>query len=142
MVNLYSFINYYNIVSFHFLDHGVPDCQNVIKNNTEIIQELNRILNDIFHNFQHPKRRKELLNSPLNKDHFAWSIMDETLLKSQTEWFNYWISKLRLCIKTIELLSVYLERYCDNIKEYHKKSEYIINQFGTYKKKKFRLQRE
>ena len=122
MVNLSLFINYYNMVSFQFLNHGFPDCQNVIKNNTELIQELNRILNDIFHNIQHPTRRKELLNSPLNKDHFAWSILDETLLKSQTEWINYWISKLRLCIRTIELLSVYLARYCNNIKELSNKS--------------------
>ena len=48
--------------------------------------------------------------------------MDETLLKSQTEWINHWISKLRLCIRTIELLSKYLERYCNNIKELSNKS--------------------
>jgi hypothetical protein len=99
------------MVHLQFLDNGYPDCQDVIKNNIELIQELNRILNDILHNFQHPIRRKELLNSSLNKDHFAWSIRDETLLTSQTEWINYWISKSRLCIRAIELLSVYLERY-------------------------------
>ena len=27
-----------------------------------------------------------MLKSPLNKEHFSWSIRDETLFKSQTEW--------------------------------------------------------
>jgi hypothetical protein len=122
VINLYPFINYYNTLHLQFLDNGYPDSQDVIKKNTELIQELSKILNDMLNNFQHPTKRKELLNSPLNKEHFSWSLRDETLLTTQTEWINYWISKLRLCIKMIELLSGYLERYCNNLKSLISKS--------------------
>jgi hypothetical protein len=122
VINRYPFINYYNTLHLQFLDNGYPDSQDVIKKNTELIQELSKIQKDMLNNFQHSTKRKELLKYPLNKDHFSWSIRDETLLRSQTEWINYWISKLRLCIRSIELLSKYLERYCKNLKDLSSKS--------------------
>jgi hypothetical protein len=122
MRNLHSFINYYNTLHLQFLDNGYLDSKDVIKKNTELIQELSKIQKDMLNNFQHPTKRKELLSSPLNKEHFLCSILDETLLKTQTEWINYWISKLRLCIRSIELLTKYLERYCKNLQELSSKT--------------------
>ena len=89
----------------------------MLSKNTELIQELSKIQSDMLNNFQHTTKRKELLKYPLTNDHFSWFIRDETLLRFQTEWINYWISKLRLCIRSIELLSKYLERYCKNLKD-------------------------
>jgi hypothetical protein len=104
------------MVYLQFIDNEYPDFQDINEKNTELIQELCKIQNHILNNFQHSTKRKYLLKSPLNKEHFSWSIQDESLFRSQTQWINYWISKLKLCVRAIELLSKYLERYHNNIK--------------------------
>ena len=122
MVDLNSFINYYNNIHLRFLDNEYFDTKDIIKKNIDLIQELSKIQNEILNNFQHPKTRKKLLNSQLNKEHFSWSILDETTLETQTKWINYWISKLKLCIRSIELITKYLERHSKNLNELSSKS--------------------
>lgn len=56
-----------------------------------------------------------LLKSPLNEQHFDWAMKEQKLLRKNTEWLNYWISKLKLCQDTIDILLSYLKRYCTNL---------------------------
>ena len=47
--------------------------------------------------------------------HFEWAMKDEKSLETNTAWLNYWISNLKLCQDTANILSVYLLRYCKSI---------------------------
>lgn len=42
MISLDSFIRYYDKVHLQFLDNEYPDFQDIIKKNTELIQELSK----------------------------------------------------------------------------------------------------
>jgi hypothetical protein len=52
--------------------------------------------------------RTHLLNSTDNVEFIVKAIIDESLLKTQTEFINHWIAKMILCQKTITMLVNYL----------------------------------
>jgi hypothetical protein len=56
--------------------------------------------------------RTHLLNSTDNVEFIVKAIIDESLLKTQTEFFNHWIAKMILCQKMIIMLVTYLVRKC------------------------------
>ena len=58
---------------------------------------------------------KRLLQCSLDSQHFEWAMKDEKSLETNTAWLNYWISNLKLCQDTVNILSVYLLRYCKSI---------------------------
>ena len=72
------------------------------------------------------KTRTALLNSMDNDVEFiVKGIVEESSLKTQTEYINHWISKLILCQQTIFSLGDYLKRRCSNFKARWK--QYIDN---------------
>lgn len=58
---------------------------------------------------------KRLLQCPLDTQHFEWAMKNEKLLETNTDWLNYWVSNLKLCQATANILSGYLKRYCRSI---------------------------
>lgn len=67
---------------------------------------------------------KRLLTYPLDTQHFEWAMKNEKLLQTDTEWLNHWISNLKLCQDTADILSVYLKRYIQSIINFQKSSEF------------------
>jgi hypothetical protein len=60
--------------------------------------------------------RTRLLNSTDNVEFIVKGIIDESSFKTQTEFINHWISKLKLCQSTISMLVKHLKRKCDHYK--------------------------
>jgi hypothetical protein len=60
------------------------------------------------------KTRTALLTSTSNVEFILKGIVDESSLKTQSEYLNHWIAKLILCQKTIVLLVKYLQRRCSH----------------------------
>lgn len=58
---------------------------------------------------------QRLIKCPLNTGHFEWAMKNEKLLEGNTEWLNYWVSNLKLCQDTADILSVYFLRYCRSL---------------------------
>ena len=58
---------------------------------------------------------KKLLQCPLDTQHFEWAMKDEKSLKTNTTWLNHWVSNLKLCQDTTNILSGYLLRYYRSI---------------------------
>jgi hypothetical protein len=83
------------------------------------------------------KTRTHLLNATDNVEFIVKAIIDESLLKTQTEFINHWIAKMVLCQKTIIMLVTYLVRKCKDYKwnwnKYNEKDE--LDAF--YKKRLF-----
>jgi hypothetical protein len=68
------------------------------------------------------KTRTNLLNTTDNVEFIVKGIIiDESSLKSQTEFINHWIAKLILCQKTIRFLVNYLKKKCYDYKSHWKK---------------------
>ncbi len=42
-------------------------------------------------------------------------MKDVKSLETNTGWLNYWVSNLKLCRDTVNILSVYLLRYCRSL---------------------------
>jgi hypothetical protein len=83
--------------------------------------------------------RTKLLNSTDSVEFIVKGIIDESSLKTQTEFINHWISKLLLCQKTITMLVTYLKTKCKHYKlhwkEYNEKDP-----SDTFDKKRLFLQ--
>ena len=60
--------------------------------------------------------RTHLLNSTDNAEFIVKAIIEESLLKTQTEFIDHWIAKMILCQKTIIMLVNYLVRKCKTYK--------------------------
>jgi hypothetical protein len=62
------------------------------------------------------KIRTHLLNSTDNVEFIVKAIIDESLLKTQTEFINHWIAKMILCQKTIIILITNIIKKYNNYK--------------------------
>ena len=58
---------------------------------------------------------QRLIKCTLNTGHFEWTMKNEKLLEGNTEWLKYWVSNLKLCQDTADILSVYFLRYCRSL---------------------------
>lgn len=79
--------------------------------------------------------RTHLLSSTDDVEFIVKAIIDESSLKTQTEFINHWIAKMILCQKVITMLVKYLIRRCEHYK--HNWKEYReIDQSDTFNKKR------
>lgn len=70
---------------------------------------------------------RRLLQCSLDSQHFEWGMKNEKLLETNTAWLNYWVSNLKLCQDTANILSGYLLRYCRSIKDFNNSPNFSTN---------------
>jgi hypothetical protein len=117
MENPSELVNFLNDLSLSGLE-GLAE-----KNCEEIASKL-KPLQESFRNHIEELRRKSvgnntrmhLLDSTDDVEFVMKGIIDESSLKTQTEYINHWISKLKLCQNTITVLVNYLKKRCDHYK--------------------------
>jgi hypothetical protein len=70
---------------------------------------------------------RKLLQCTLDSQHFEWGMKDIQSLETNTAWLNYWVSNLKLCQDTANILSGYLLRYCRSLIDLNSSSNSYTN---------------
>lgn len=108
-----------------------PTCEEINKHLNNLAEIMRKNISKLTDRLNMHKTKRALLTSSLNSRHLIWAMKDEKNLNTQTEWMGYWIAKLRLCQNTIEILSDYIRKYCNNTQSVYQHRSVTITRSGS-----------